>query len=148
LVNAFGENVIVEEVERALVAACRRTHAEVVEFTVAPRYPTGAEPRGGHDWLVEFSEPPRCPLEAFTGALDEALMALNIDYRTRRTAGIAMLPPRLIELPAGSFYRWMRGRRMPGDQHRVPRVSNDRTVAEALLATVAVRPAELLVAGC
>ncbi len=58
-VNAFGENVIVEEVERAVVAACRRAHAEVVEFTVAPRYPSPQEPRGGHDWLVEFAEPPR-----------------------------------------------------------------------------------------
>ena len=53
-VNAFGENVIVEEVERALMGACRRTEAEVVEFTVAPRYPSADEPRGGHEWLVEF----------------------------------------------------------------------------------------------
>lgn len=144
-VNAFGENVIVEEVERALVAACRRTHAEVVEFTVAPRYPTPSEPRGGHDWLVEFSEPPRCPLDVFTRALDETLVTLNTDYRTKRAAGVGMLPPRLIELPAGSFYRWMRGRGTLGDQHKVPRVTNDRRIAEDLLASAAVCPRELLV---
>lgn len=146
-VNAFGENVIVEEVERALVAACRRTHAEVVEFTVAPRYPTAAEPRGGHDWLVEFSEPPRCPLDVFTRALDETLMALNTDYRTKRAAGVGMLPPRLIELPAGSFYRWMRARGTLGDQHKVPRATNDRRVADDLLASAMVCPQEPLVAA-
>jgi GH3 auxin-responsive promoter len=86
-VNAFGENVIVEEVERALLAACRRTHAEAVEFTVAPRYPSTREARGGHDWLVEFAEPPRCSLDVFRRTLDETLMALNTDYRTKRTSG-------------------------------------------------------------
>ena len=142
-VNAFGENVIVEEVERALVAACQRAHAEVVEFTVAPRYPSIEDPRGGHDWLVEFAAPPRCPLEVFTAAIDETLRGLNTDYRTKRTAGIGMLEPRLVELPAGTFYRWMRGEGKLGDQYKVPRVTNSRTVADALLATAASRTAEL-----
>jgi hypothetical protein len=133
-VNAFGENVIVEEVERALVTACRRAHAEIVEFTVAPRYPSPQEPRGGHDWLVEFDEPPRCSLEVFVRTLDETLMALNTDYRTKRTAGVGMVGPRLVELPAGTFYRWMRERGQLGDQHKVPRVTNDRGAAETLLA--------------
>jgi hypothetical protein len=134
-VNAFGENVIVEEVERALVAACQRAHAEVVEFTVAPRYPSAQEARGGHDWLVEFADPPRCPLDVFTAALDETLMALNTDYRTKRTAAVGMVEPRLVELPAGTFHRWLRGQGKLGDQHKVPRVTNSRAVAEALLAT-------------
>jgi GH3 auxin-responsive promoter len=77
VLDAFGENVIVEEVERALLAACRRTYAEAVEFTVAPRYPSTREARGGHDWLVEFAEPPRCSLDVFRRALDETLMALT-----------------------------------------------------------------------
>jgi hypothetical protein len=141
-VNAFGENVIVEEVERALVAACQRAHAEVVEFTVAPRYPSAREPRGGHDWLVEFAEPPRCSIEVFTAALDESLMALNTDYRTKRTAGVGMVEPRLVELPAGTFYHWLRGQGKLGDQHKVPRVTNSRAVADALLATAAARRAE------
>jgi hypothetical protein len=136
-VNAFGENVIVEEVERALVEACRRAHAEVVEFTVAPRYPSSEEPRGGHDWLVEFAEPPRCSLDLFTRVLDETLMRLNTDYRTKRAAGVGMVEPRLVELPAGTFYRWMRGQGKLGDQHKVPRVTNDRAMADRLLATAA-----------
>jgi hypothetical protein len=131
-VNAFGENVIVEEVEQALVAACRQTGAEVVEFSVAPRYPSQAEARGGHDWLVEFRRPPG-DTEAFARRLDEGLMALNTDYRTKRTGGVGMLAPRLIPLAAGTFHGWMRATGKMGDQHKVPRVTNDRTIAEQLL---------------
>jgi hypothetical protein len=131
-VNAFGENVIVEEVEGAILAACRRTEAEVVEFTVAPRYPSAAESRGSHDWLVEFRVAPREPQD-FARILDEALMTLNADYRTKRRAGVGMRGPRLTALPAGAFHRWMSEAGKLGDQHKVPRVTNDRTVAEAVL---------------
>ena len=131
-VNAFGENVIVEEVERAVVRACRRTEAEVVEFTVAPHFPTGGEPRGGHEWLVEFRVPPTEP-EDFVRILDEAVAALNTDYRTKRAGSVGMVAPRMTVLPAGTFYRWMRRTGRLGDQHKVPRVTNDRVVAAALL---------------
>jgi hypothetical protein len=138
-VNAFGENVIVEEVERGLTEACRRTGAEVVEFTVAPRYPSHDEPRGGHDWLVEFRIPPRDHGE-FARILDETLIALNADYRAKRAGGVGMVAPRVVELPAGVFYRWMRNAGKLGDQHKVPRVTNDRAVAEALLAAAGRLP--------
>ena len=108
-VNAFGENVIVEEIERALTSACRRTEAEVVEFTVAPRYPSVEEPRGGHEWLVEFRVPPREP-EEFVRILDGTLAALNTDYRTKRWRDVGMVAPRVLApLPPGTFQRWMRG---------------------------------------
>jgi pimeloyl-ACP methyl ester carboxylesterase len=132
-VNAFGENVIVEEVERALTTACHRSDAEVVEFTVAPRYPSAEEPRGSHEWLVEFRVPPREP-EEFARVLDEALAALNTDYRTKRWRDVGMVAPRILTLPPGTFHRWMHGAGKLGDQHRVPRVSNGRELAEALLA--------------
>jgi hypothetical protein len=143
-VNAFGENVIVEEIERALVIACRRTGAEPAEFTVAPRYPSAGEARGGHDWLVEFRTPPR-DRGAFTRELDQALAALNTDYRIKRTVDVGMLPPRLVELPAGTFHRWMRETGKLGDQHKVPRVLNDRALAEALMAAVETHDGEPLV---
>ncbi len=132
-VNAFGENVIVEEIERALVGACRRTEAEVVEFTVAPRYPTASEPRGGHEWLVEFRVPP-LEREEFARVLDETLQALNADYRTQRKRDVGMVGPSVTALPAGAFHRWMRSAGKLGDQHKVPRATNDRALAEALLA--------------
>ena len=135
-VNAFGENVIVEEVEEALVEACRRTKAEVAEFTVAPRYPSTAESRGGHDWLVEFRVPPD-DVAIFARNLDEVLMGLNNDYHTKRTGDIGMIPPRVIALPPWTFYRWMRQEGKLGDQHKVPRVTNDRTTAESVLAVAA-----------
>jgi GH3 auxin-responsive promoter len=131
-VNAFGENVIVEEVERALTAACRRAEAEVVEFTVAPRYPSAEEPRGSHDWLVEFRLSPREP-EEFVRVLDETLAALNADYRTKRWHDVGMVRPRVVALPVGTFHRWMREAGKLGDQHKVPRVTNGRALAEALL---------------
>jgi len=132
-VNAFGENVIVEEVERAMVEACRRSGARVAEFTVAPRYASAAETRGRHDWLVEFTEPPHGPLQWFTRFVDETLQQLNTDYRTKRAGDVGMLAPRLIPLPAGTFYRWMRARGKLGGQNKVPRVTNDRAVADGLL---------------
>ncbi|HUP34705.1 MAG TPA: GH3 auxin-responsive promoter family protein [Candidatus Limnocylindria bacterium] len=131
-VNAFGENVIVEEVERALVRACRRTEAEVVEFTVAPRWPGAGEPRGGHEWLVEFRVPPTEP-DDFARILDEALATLNTDYRTKRSGSVGMVAPTVTALPTGSFHRWMRKAGRLGDQHKVARVTNDRTIANELL---------------
>ncbi len=138
-VNAFGENVIVEEVERALTGACRRTEAEVVEFTVAPRYPTAEEPRGGHEWLVEFRIPP-AEEEDFARILDETLARLNTDYRTKRAGDVGMVAPRVTALPPGTFYRWMREAGKLGDQHKVPRVTNDRALADALLAAAGAVP--------
>jgi hypothetical protein len=140
-VNAFGENVIVEEVERALAAASRRTEAEVVEFTVAPRYPSADDARGGHDWLLEFRVLPREP-EDFARILDETLAALNADYRTKRAGAVAMTAPRVLELPAGTFYRWLAAEGKLGNQHKVPRVTNDRRIAEGILAAAGAHPGE------
>jgi hypothetical protein len=132
-VNAFGENVIVEEVERALLTACRTTGAEVVEFTVAPRYPTAVEARGGHDWLVEFRVAPADPA-VFLRVLDETVSTLNTDYRIKRAGDLGLEAPRLITVPPGTFHRWLQRAGKLGDQHKVPRVTNDRTAADEVLA--------------
>jgi hypothetical protein len=136
-VNAFGENVIVEEVERALVRACRRTEAEVVEFTVAPRFPSPVEPRGGHEWLIEFRVPPTEP-DDFARILDEALAALNTDYRTKRSGSVGMVAPVVTTLPPETFHRWLRRAGRLGDQHKVARVTNDRGIADALRAEAGI----------
>jgi hypothetical protein len=109
-------DVTEEDVERAIALACRRSHAEVVAFTVAPRGAAG-EGGAGHDWLVEFSAGPRCPVEVFRNALDAVDTGLS----------------RLIELPAGTFDRWARERRAAGQPPGVPRLGADRSVAERLL---------------
>jgi hypothetical protein len=132
-VNAFGENVIVEEVERAAAEACLRSGAELVEFTVAPAYPDGPGRPARHDWAVEFRTAPSS-LAGFAWALDEALRALNTDYRTKRAGDVGMASPRVIPVPPGSFHRWLRSRGQLGDQHKVPRASNQRDVLEGVLA--------------
>jgi hypothetical protein len=127
------------DAEAAIMAACRCAHAEVVEFTLAPRERCTEDPRDGHDWLVEFAEPPRCPLDVFTRALDEALARANPTYRARRAGDAGMIAPRLVELPAGTFERWRRALAPPGDA-RVPRVTGDRRLARALLAAAVRNP--------
>jgi len=106
-VNAFGENVIVEEVEQAMVSACDANGAEVAEFTVAPRYPSATDPRGGHDWIVEFHRPPRDG-QRFVRSIDTALSALNTDYRITRTGDVGMTAPRVLAVAPGTFHQWMR----------------------------------------
>jgi GH3 auxin-responsive promoter len=138
-VNAFGENVIVEEVERALLAACRVTGADVAEFTVAPRFPEPGEARGGHDWLVEFRTLPPDP-DAFAGEIDATLQRLNTDYRTKRAGDLGMQAPRLIALPSGAFHGWLQAAGKLGNQHKVPRVTNTRVVADAVLASAGIAP--------
>ena len=142
--DAFGQTVVVEDVERALIEGCRRGHAEVIEFTVAPRCSSPEEPRGGHEWIIEFAEPPRAP-EAFVRGIDEGLQRLNSDYRTKRTGDVGMLPPRVLEVPAGTFYRWTRERGTRGDRQKVPRVTNDRAIAESVLAAVSAHSREPLI---
>ncbi len=135
MLNAFGENVTVEDVEAALREACRRGHAEIVEAIVAPRAPSVEQPRGGHEWLIEFAEPPRAP-SVFVRVLDETLQRLNPGYRARRAGDAGMIAPRVVELPAGSFYRWMRERGTLGNRHTVPRLVSDRAIADDLLTVV------------
>jgi hypothetical protein len=137
-VNAFGENVIVEEVEGAASAACRRTGAEVVEFTVGPVYPDGARGRARHEWAVEFRRAP-ANLADFARALDDALQARNTDYRTKRLGDVGMLAPLVSPVPPGTFHRWLAAQGKLGDQHKVPRASNTRDVLNGVLA--AGRPA-------
>ena len=132
-VNAFGENVIVEEVEQAMVSACDANGAEVAEFTVAPRYPSATDPRGGHDWIVEFHRPPRDG-QRFVRSIDTALSALNTDYRITRTGDVGMTAPRVLAVAPGTFHQWMRTAGKLGDQHKVPRVMNHRDLADELLA--------------
>ncbi len=139
-VNAFGENVIVEEVERAAARACVLTRAELVEFTVAPVYPNGHAQPARHEWAVEFRAFPSS-LDGFAHAVDDELQTLNTDYRTKRTGNVGMAAPRVTPVASGTFHRWLANRDKLGDQHKVPRASNQRDVIEAVLAAGAVERA-------
>lgn len=140
----ISDDVNLEAVVRALIEACRRGHAEVIEFTVGPRASTSTQPRPGQEWLVEFAEPPRAPA-VFVQVLDDTLQQLCPRYRARRRA-FDMPLPHVLELPVGTFYRWMRERALAGGCDTVPRLTDDRTVADALLAIVAARTRYPLIA--
>ena len=91
--NAFGEQLDLEQAERAIAEACRRAHAEIVDFLVAPYCASSSEPRGRHEWLVEFLKPPRCPVAIFVHVLDETLQRLNPAYGVCRAGDRFMLGP-------------------------------------------------------
>jgi len=121
-----------DEIEQALGEACRRGHAEVVEFTVAPwRAPCPHSARA-YEWLIEFADPPRAP-DVFIRALDTALAQSNPEYRIARRRDAVMGEPRVVELPAGTFDRLVRVER-----RAVPRVAADRTFADAILSSLKV----------
>ena len=131
-INAFGEELVVENAERAIAAAATAAGAVVGEYTAAPRYMTLHE-AGAHEWIVEFVRRP-ADAAVFAAALDAELMRLNSDYEAKRRSSMA--PPVLHVVPAGTFARWMSRRA----QNKVPRLSNDRRVFDEVLAAAAIPP--------
>lgn len=132
-INAFGENLIVEHIENAVVAAARKTGLIVGEFTAAPVYP-GEGRRAGLELAAEFDREPGAPaLAAFAEAFDEALKAQNVDYTTKRTGDVGMTPPAITVLPVGTFHRWMEFRGKLGGQHKCPRCANHREIIEQVV---------------
>jgi len=131
-INAFGEELMVENAETALAIACQQCHASIREFTVAPIFQTAHQP-GGHEWLIEFEEAPS-NLPIFAERLDSELRKVNADYDAKRTGNFAMGLPQIHAVEKGLFYRWMSSRGKTGAQHKVPRLSNDRIWIEQLQA--------------
>ena len=134
--NAFGEEVVVENAEAAVAAAAHATGTLVRDFTAAPIYfATGAATsRGSHEWAVEFNGPPPADAALFGQALDQELRRLNSDYDAKRHHDLALAAPRLHLLPAGTFEAWLRSRGRLGGQYKVPRLSNSRQILEEVLA--------------
>ncbi|MEZ4807166.1 MAG: GH3 auxin-responsive promoter family protein [Flavobacteriales bacterium] len=133
-INAFGEELIVDNADRAMEAASNATGALVNEYTAGPVY-MDANARGGHEWVVEFLRPPDDPAR-FVDVLDRTMRELNSDYDAKRRGDMALARPVMHTVPNGSFYAWMKQRGKLGGQNKVPRLSNDRTYLEALLSPV------------
>lgn len=132
-VNAFGEEVIVENADEAVRRACLDTGALLRDYTMAPVYFGKEGARGAHQWLLEFERSPE-NIAAFTAALDRALQGLNSDYEAKRTAGLALDMPEVVPVREGLFSDWLKRHGKLGGQHKVPRLSNDRKLVEELLA--------------
>ena len=130
-INAFGEELIVDNAERGLQEACRQTGAVVSEYTAAPVFMDG---RGKcrHQWVVEFSTPPSS-LDLFARTLDEALQRVNSDYEAKRHKDITLQRLEVVPARQGLFNDWLKSRGKLGGQHKVPRLCNNRDIIEQVL---------------
>jgi len=129
-INAFGEEVIIDNAEKALKIACEKTNAIISEYTAAPIY-MGSDAKGAHEWLIEFESEPS-DLNFFTTLLDNALCAINSDYEAKRYKGITLSPPIVRSMKKGTFFKWMKERGKLGGQNKVPRLSNNREYVDSL----------------
>ena len=131
-INAFGEELIVDNAEKGLQEACRKTGAEVLEYTAAPIF-MDREGHCRHQWLIEFSCKPD-DLKHFARELDLALQGINSDYEAKRYKDITLQQLEIIEARHGLFNDWLRSRGKLGGQHKIPRLSNSRENIEQMLA--------------
>lgn len=130
-INAFGEELIIDNAEKGLKTACEKTGAIINEYTAGPVYITD-EKAGHHQWLIEFTKEPD-DIEYFASTLDHALMSLNSDYEAKRYKDITLGPLDIIKLKKGTFYNWLESKNKLGGQNKVPRLSNNRDYIEELL---------------
>lgn len=130
--NAFGEEVIVDNSDQAIARAAEKTNAIVNDYTAAPVYFT-EDSNGAHEWLVEFEKEPD-DFNDFITELDTALKNVNSDYEAKRHKSIALRLPIVHKLTAGTFTEWLRIKGKLGGQHKVPRLSNERNILEEILA--------------
>ena len=139
-INVFGEELMIDNVEKALKLVCEKTEAEICDYTVGPIFMRDGD-NGGHEWLIEFSKEPN-DSNAFNLMLDSTLRQLNSDYDAKRTKDFNLRMPIVRKMPTGTFYAWMKSRNKLGGQNKVPRLSNSREYIDSVLQVV---PEEVLV---
>ncbi len=130
-INAFGEELIIDNAEKALAKTCAETTSAIKEYTAGPIYFKGND-AGAHEWIIEFEEAPK-DLTRFTEILDQHLRKLNSDYDAKRYKDMALGMPKIHQAPTGTFYTWMKNRGKLGGQHKVPRLANERKYVEEIL---------------
>ena len=134
--NAFGEEVIVDNTDKAIAIAAEKTSTIVNDYTAAPVY-FSEQNNGAHEWLIEFDEAPENP-DIFITELDNALKSINSDYEAKRYKNIALRMPVIHVLSKGTFTKWLKSKGKLGGQHKVPRLSNDRKLIEEIKNTFAI----------
>lgn len=130
-INAFGEEIIIDNAEKALRIACEKTNSTINDYTAAPIYMSGKS-KGSHEWLIEFDNEPE-NIEYFTRILDNALCSINSDYEAKRYKNITLEMPVIRQLEKGTFYKWLSSKGKLGGQNKVPRLSNDRKYVEEIM---------------
>lgn len=130
-INAFGEELMIDNSEKAIGEACLQTGAAIVDYTAAPIFMSN-DGTGGHEWLIEFDKEPS-DLQAFAIILDRELKRLNSDYDAKRVGNLTLRFPLVKSLPKGTFNKWLFSKGRLGGQHKVPRLSNERKYVEEIL---------------
>ncbi len=133
-INAFGEELIIDNAEKALAIANNKCGSSVTDYTAAPVYFDKNE-NGAHEWIIEFELAPK-NIEYFTETFDNALKSLNSDYEAKRYKNMILKAPIIREAPKNTFYNWMKSRGKLGGQNKVPRLSNNRKYVEAILSII------------
>ncbi len=133
-INAVGEELMIDNAERAMAITCQSTGAVINEFTAAPVY-FGEQQNAAHEWIVEFVNYPD-HIENFTHSLDNALKSQNSDYEAKRHNNMVLRAPVITVVENGTFYEWMKSKGKLGGQNKVPRLSNDRRIADEIIAFV------------
>lgn len=132
--NAFGEEVVIENAEKAIAHACHVTDCKIREYTAAPIF-LNSDKNAGHEWLIEFEQAPHS-ISDFTIALDNKLKEINSDYEAKRHKDIALKLPTITSLPNNTFYNWLKNKGKLGGQNKVPRLSNDRKLVDEILGQI------------
>jgi len=135
-INAFGEELIIDNAEKALEKACRGTEAQISEYTAGPVY-MGSDSRGSHEWVIEFEREPN-DLDHFIEILDTTLKAVNSDYEAKRYKDLTLSKPVVRAVPRGTFYNWFRERDKLGGQNKMPRLSNNREFIESVMKSIPI----------
>ncbi|MEP0212854.1 MAG: GH3 auxin-responsive promoter family protein, partial [Cellulophaga sp.] len=120
-----------ENAEEALKKVCKKTAAQIKDYTVAPVFMVGRE-KGAHEWIIEFRKEP-ADINHFTELLDNALKSLNSDYEAKRYNNITLNMPKVHISRENLFYDWLKDRSKLGGQHKIPRLSNKRDYIDELL---------------
>jgi hypothetical protein len=130
-INAFGEELIIDNAERAMQIACHHSEAIVNEYTAGPIFISDNQ-KGAHQWIIEFDVPPK-DLEHFTRILDNSLKTLNSDYEAKRHKNLNLEIPHITSVPKGTFYNWMKSKGKIGGQNKIPRLANNRKYLDELI---------------
>ncbi|MCZ8167799.1 MAG: GH3 auxin-responsive promoter family protein [Flavobacterium sp.] len=130
-INVFGEELMVENTDRALAETCKQLQCEIKDYTVAPIFMQDKE-KGAHEWMIEFAQKPES-IETFAKLLDETLQSLNSDYEAKRYNNMTLNPLKVNVARENLFYDWLKERNKLGGQNKIPRLSNQRDYLEQLL---------------
>jgi hypothetical protein len=130
-INTFGEELMVDNADKALNIACAKCKAVIKDYTAGPHFSKDKK-TAAHEWIIEFEKPPQ-HLDFFIETLDNALKSLNSDYEAKRYHNMILMPPIIHSVETNTFYNWLKKKGKLGGQHKVPRLSNDRSIIDEIL---------------